>query len=129
MNLSVEVRPKPVSRYFINLECQKGRKKEIVLWSYLSCTHHNEHHTPSLSKNGYSTQVLKYSMYSGDFLVACLSNRCQRSSSVRCLQNKDRDLTTPRSSKLPFPDNVDVICVEIEVNQRCVLPQQTLCPV
>jgi hypothetical protein len=57
--------------------------------------------------------------------------RWQRASSARCLQNKDRDLTTPRSSNPPFPDSVDVISVDIELSQLCALPQhscKTLCP-
>jgi hypothetical protein len=64
------------------------------------------------------------------FLVACLLNRWQRASSARCVQNKARGLTTPRSSKPPFPDIPDVICTEIQVSQRCALRQhscKTLC--
>ncbi len=65
------------------------------------------------------------------FLVACLLNRWQRASSTRCLQNKARGLTTPRSSKPPFPDSADVIGAEIQVSQRCALRQHSckkLCP-
>jgi hypothetical protein len=58
-------------------------------------------------------------------LVACLLNKGQRASSARCLQNKARGLTTPRSSKPPSPDIVDVTAPEIEVNQRCALPQHS----
>jgi hypothetical protein len=50
---------------------------------------------------------------------------------ARCLQKKGRRLTTPRSSKPPFPDSADVIVAEIEVSQRCALRQhscQALCP-
>jgi hypothetical protein len=66
------------------------------------------------------------------FLVACLLNRWQRASSAWCLQNKARDLAAPRSSMSPFPDSANAIATEIEVSQRCALPQhscQTLCPV
>jgi hypothetical protein len=59
------------------------------------------------------------------FLVACLLNRWQRASSARCLQKKARGLTTPRSSKPPSPDSADVIGAEIEVSQRCALPQHS----
>jgi hypothetical protein len=41
-------------------------------------------------------------------------------------------LTTPRSSKPPFPDNGDAIAEEFEVSQRWALPKhscKTLCPV
>ena len=41
-------------------------------------------------------------------------------------------MTTPRSSKPPFPDSADVIGAEIEVRQRWALRQhscKTLCPV
>ena len=65
------------------------------------------------------------------FLVACLLNRWQRASSARCLQIKARGLTTPRSSKPPFPDSAEVIATENEVSQRCALRQhscKTLCP-
>jgi hypothetical protein len=65
------------------------------------------------------------------FLVACLLNRWQRASSARCLQNKARGLTTPRSSKPPLPDSADAIEAEIEVSLRCALPQHSckaLCP-
>ena len=41
------------------------------------------------------------------FLVVCLIYRCQRGSSASCLQNKAGGLTTPRSSKPPFPDSAD----------------------
>jgi hypothetical protein len=61
----------------------------------------------------------------------CLLNRWQRASSARCLQKEARGLTTPRSSKPPFPDSVDVIVAEIEVSQRCALRQHSckpLCP-
>jgi hypothetical protein len=51
------------------------------------------------------------------FLVACLLN-WQRASRARCLQNKARGLTTPRSPKHAFPDIVDGIAAEIEVSQR-----------
>ena len=64
-------------------------------------------------------------------IVACLLNRWQRASSARCLQKQTRGLTTPRSSKPPFPNSADVIAAEIEVSQRCALPQhscKTLCP-
>jgi hypothetical protein len=30
MNMSVEVRPNPVSRYFINLECHQREKKKCT---------------------------------------------------------------------------------------------------
>ena len=53
------------------------------------------------------------------FLVDCLINwddkEQQRTSSTRCLQKKDRVLTTPRSSKSPFPDSVGLIDNDIEV--------------
>jgi hypothetical protein len=65
------------------------------------------------------------------FLVACLLNRWQRASSARCLQNKARCLTTPRSSKPPSPNSADVIGAEIEVSQRCALCKHSckaLCP-
>ena len=65
------------------------------------------------------------------FLVACLLNRWQKASSARCLENKARGLTTPRSSKPPFPDSADLIVAEIEVSQRCALRQHScnpLCP-
>ena len=65
------------------------------------------------------------------FRVACLLNRWQRASSARCLQNKARGLTTPRSSKPPFPDSADVIGAEIEVSQRWALRKHSskaLCP-
>jgi hypothetical protein len=42
------------------------------------------------------------------FLVACLLKRWQRASSARCLQNKARGLTRPRSSKPLCPDSADV---------------------
>ena len=59
------------------------------------------------------------------FLVACLLDRWQRASSAGCLQKKSRGLTTPRSSKPPFPDSSDVIVSEIEVSQRWALPQHS----
>jgi hypothetical protein len=53
------------------------------------------------------------------FLVDCLINwddkEQQRASSTRCLQKKDRVLTTPRSSKSPFPDSIGLIDDDIEV--------------
>jgi hypothetical protein len=40
-------------------------------------------------------------------------------------------VTTPRSSKPPFPDSFDSIAAEIEVSQHCALPEhscKTFCP-
>ena len=65
------------------------------------------------------------------FLVVSLLNRWQRKSSAGCLQTKARGLATPRSSKPPLPDSADVIAAQIEVSQRCALPQhscKTFCP-
>jgi hypothetical protein len=59
------------------------------------------------------------------FVVACLLNRWQRASSARCLQKKARGLTTPRSSKPPFPGWSDLIEAEIEVSQLCALPKHS----
>ena len=59
------------------------------------------------------------------FRVVCLLNRWKSASSARCLQKKARGLTTPRSSKPPSPDSADVIGAEIEVSQRCALPQHS----
>jgi hypothetical protein len=66
-------------------------------------------------------------------LSCCLSAKQMAKSKqcARCLQNKARGLTTPRSSKPPFPDIFDAIDAEIEVSQRCALRQHSskaLCP-
>jgi hypothetical protein len=60
-------------------------------------------------------------------LPACLL-KWQRASSARCLQNKARGLTTPRSSKPRFPDSFDLIFEEIEMSQRCALRQHCCKP-
>jgi hypothetical protein len=71
-------------------------------------------------------------------LCQCVNCTCRgggaaagRGSSARCLENKTRGSTTPRSSKPPFPDIANAIAEEIEVSQRCPLRQhscKTLCP-
>ena len=37
---------------------------------------------------------------------------------------KTEGLTTPRSSKPPFPDSIDAVVFQIEASQRCALRQQ-----
>jgi high-affinity Fe2+/Pb2+ permease len=76
--------------------------------------------TQSESASPKATTLYVYNM--SLFLVACLLDRWQRASSARCLQNKARGLTTPRSSKPLFPDSADAIGAEIEVSQRWALP-------
>ena len=75
----------------------------------------------SVSLQAITMYVCNMSLY----LVARLLNRWQRTSSARCLQNKVRGLTTPRSSEPPFPDSADLIAVEIEVSQRWALRQHS----
>jgi hypothetical protein len=83
------------------------------------------------TESGIQKTTKRYVYNMSLILVAHLLNRWDRASYARCLQTKARRLTTPRSSKPPFPDSADVIVTEIEVSQRWALPQHSckpLCP-
>ncbi len=64
------------------------------------------------------------------FLIAWQLNRWQQARSARCLLKETRGssvgLTTPRSSKPPFPDSFDTIVAEIEVSQRSAMRRRHL---
>ena len=80
------------------------------------------------SESAHPKTTTRYVYNMSLFLVARLLNRWERASCARCLQKKARRLTTPRSSKPPFPDSADVIVAELEVHQRCALRQHSCKP-